>query len=261
MSVAPGGQALLNEGMTPAVLITGAAKRIGAAIARRFAAAGWRPLIHFGTAEAEARALAAELGGGILRADLADTESLRAALEAIGAEPGWSAVVNNASVFDYDSAAAPSRAVWLKAEAVNLWAAITISETFCRAREGRAGAIVNLLDQKLVNLNPDFFSYTLSKAALEAASRMLALEHAPHIRIVNVAPGITLPSGSQTETEFAAVAERNLLKRMTTPQDIADAVHFAATARLSSGQTLHVDGGQRFLPLGQDVMFTTRAKR
>jgi NAD(P)-dependent dehydrogenase (short-subunit alcohol dehydrogenase family) len=255
--------------MAGTVLITGAARRIGAAIARRFAQSGFRTVIHFGQAEAEARALAASLGAEgaraeCLHADLSDPAALDRALADLAARhPDWSVTVNNASVFDFDSAEAPSHAVWLKAEAVNLWAAIAISKAFCAARQSQkqeqSGAIVNLLDQKLANLNPDFFSYTLAKAALEAAGRMLALRHAPHIRICAVAPGLTLPSSDQTDAEFRAVAARNLLQRPTLPRDIADAVLFAATSALSSGQTLYVDGGQRFLPSGRDVMFTTRA--
>lgn len=250
--------------MAPAVLITGAARRIGAAIARRFAAAGYHTVIHFGSAEAEAQALVAELiaAGGraeCFKADLSDPAAIETALGDLAARhPDWSAVVNNASLFDYDSAGQPSRAAWLKAEAVNLWAAIVIAKAFCTSRKGQEGAIVNLLDQKLANLNPDFFSYTLSKAALEAAGRMLAIEHAPKIRVCTVAPGLTLPSSDQTDAEFQRAASLNPLKRRTTPQDIAEAVLFAAQGALSSGQTLYVDGGQRFLPSPRDVMFLGR---
>jgi len=252
--------------MAETVLITGAARRIGAAIARRFAEGGYRVLIHFGHAEAEAEALAAELVARghmaeAFKADLSDPGQIEAALAPLAARhPGWSVLVNNASIFDYDSAKAPSRAVWLKAESVNLWSAILITKVFAAMRAGRPGAIVNLLDQKLANLNPDFFSYTLAKAALEAAGRMLAQAHAPQLRVLGVAPGLTLPSGDQTEAEFAKVARRNLLQRPTMPGDIAEAVFFAATSAASSGQTLHVDGGQRFLPASRDVMFTARGE-
>src|SRR5262249_26853204 len=148
--------------------------------------------------------------------------------------PDWSALVNNASIFDYDSARAPARAVWLKAEAVNLWSAVLIAKVFAGQRAGRPGAIVTLLDQKLAHLNPDFFSYTLAKAALEAAGRMLAQTHAPHLRVLAVAPGLTLPSSDQSDAEFASVARRNLLERPTLPRDIAEAVFFAATSAASS---------------------------
>jgi NAD(P)-dependent dehydrogenase (short-subunit alcohol dehydrogenase family) len=252
--------------MARAVLITGAAKRIGAAIARRFAEAGYHTIIHFGRAEAEAASLAAELvaaGGSAecVKADLGDIPALETAFAGLAARhKDWSVVVNNASVFDYDSAGSPSRAAWLKTEAVNLWAAIVIAKAFCASRQGREGTIVNLLDQKLANLNPDFFSYTLSKAALEAAGRMLALDRAPNIRVCAVAPGLTLPSSDQTDAEFQRVASLNLMKRPTRPQDIAEAVLFAAKSALSSGQTLHVDGGQRFLPSARDVMFAGRGR-
>jgi NAD(P)-dependent dehydrogenase (short-subunit alcohol dehydrogenase family) len=252
--------------MAETVLITGAAKRIGAAIARRFAEGGYHVVIHFGHAAAEAGTLAATIaaeGGSAeaFEADLADPAGIEGALTQLARRhPDWSVLVNNASIFDYDSAHAPSRPVWLKAEAVNLWSAILIATVFGRARAGRPGAIVNLLDQKLANLNPDFFSYTLAKAALEAGGRMLAQTHAPHLRVLGVAPGLTLPSSDQTQAEFVAVARRNLLGRPTLPRDIAEAVFFAATSAASSGQTLFVDGGQRFLPLGRDVMFAGRGE-
>jgi NAD(P)-dependent dehydrogenase (short-subunit alcohol dehydrogenase family) len=117
---------------------------------------------------------------------------------------------------------------------------------------------VNLLDQKLYNLNPDFLSYTLSKAALQAANTMLAQSLAPKVRVVGVAPGITMVSGDQSEEGFAKAHTQTPLGRSSTPEDIAAAVVYAAGARAMTGTTLLVDGGQHLLPSPRDVMFLTK---
>jgi NAD(P)-dependent dehydrogenase (short-subunit alcohol dehydrogenase family) len=115
--------------------------------------------------------------------------------------------------------------------------------------------VVNLLDQKLWNPNPDFLSYTLSKAALESATGLLARAFAPRLRVVGVAPGITLPSGEQSSEGFAAAFVRTPLGRSSTPQDIAGAVVFVVGAGAITGTTLLVDGGQHLLPTPRDIQF------
>jgi NAD(P)-dependent dehydrogenase (short-subunit alcohol dehydrogenase family) len=124
--------------------------------------------------------------------------------------------------------------------------------------EGGQAVVVNLLDQKLYNLNPDFLSYTLSKAALQAANTMLAQSLAPKVRVVGVAPGITMVSGDQSEEGFAKAHTQTPLGRSSTPEDIAAAVVYAAGARAMTGTTLLVDGGQHLLPSPRDVMFLTK---
>jgi NAD(P)-dependent dehydrogenase (short-subunit alcohol dehydrogenase family) len=142
---------------------------------------------------------------------------------------------------------------------VNAYAPALLTAEFARqTAKGAQRSVVNILDQKLVNLNPDFFSYTASKAALAAITTMSAMTFGPEIKVVNVAAGLTLPSAGQTDAEFSKVASANLLKRRTHPSEIADAVWFAATGPLSNAQTVFVDSGQRFLPLERDVMFQTR---
>jgi NAD(P)-dependent dehydrogenase (short-subunit alcohol dehydrogenase family) len=124
--------------------------------------------------------------------------------------------------------------------------------------DGQQAAVINLLDQKLYNLNPDFLSYTLSKAALHTATTMLAQQLAPKLRVVGVAPGLTMVSGDQTEAGFANAHQQTPLGRSSTPQDIVDAVLYAASARAVTGTTLLVDGGQHLLPLSRDVMFLAK---
>ena len=117
--------------------------------------------------------------------------------------------------------------------------------------------VINLLDQKLWNPNPDFLSYTLSKSALKEATRLLALALAPRVRVVGVAPGITLPSGAQTEAGFERAHQRTPLGASSTPHDIAQAVVYLARASAVTGTTLLVDGGQHLQPSTRDVMFLT----
>ena len=173
-----------------------------------------------------------------------------------------SCIVNNASLFEYDSAADFSPALLGTHMQANVAAPLLLAQALHAATpEGGQAVVINLLDQKLYNLNPDFLSYTLSKAALHAATTMLAQALAPKLRVVGVAPGITLVSGEQTEDGFAAAHRMTPLGRSSTPQDIADAVVYAATARALTGTTLLVDGGQHLMPLNRDVMFLTESKQ
>jgi NAD(P)-dependent dehydrogenase (short-subunit alcohol dehydrogenase family) len=124
--------------------------------------------------------------------------------------------------------------------------------------EGSQSVVVNLLDQKLDNLNPSFLSYTLSKAALNTATTLLAQELAPKLRVVGIAPGITLVSGEQTEQDFQIAHKNTPLGRSSTPEDIASAVCFILDSPAITGTTIMVDGGQHLIPLSQDVMFIAK---
>jgi NAD(P)-dependent dehydrogenase (short-subunit alcohol dehydrogenase family) len=114
---------------------------------------------------------------------------------------------------------------------------------------------IQLLDQKLINLNPDYFSYTLSKSALLTATEMMALDFAPTLRSVGLAPGITLPSGKQTEAEFLQAHQKTPMGYSSSPDDIAQAALFIANAKAITGTTIYVDGGQHLIPSQRDVMF------
>ncbi|MDR3514166.1 MAG: SDR family oxidoreductase [Caulobacteraceae bacterium] len=248
-----------------AVLVTGGARRIGAAIVRRFAAEGWRCVIHHRASHDEAEALRAEIeaaGGAarLARFDLADPKAAEDGLaEAFRAEPGLAVLVNSASVFEYDEALAPSPQVWSDALTVNSLTPVTLAAAFHRLSPAEArGCVVNILDQKLNNLNPDYFSYTVSKAALQAASQIMARAFAPRTRVVNIAPGLILPSADQTDAEFARSAVMNVLERRTTAEEVADGVYFAATSPYLTGQTLYVDSGQSLAAHPRDVMFIVR---
>jgi len=246
-------------------LVTGAGRRIGRAIALGLARAGWDVAVHYRASEAEALRVVAEITAlgrraVALQCELADEAAVRALLPRAEAALGAvRCVVNNASLFDYDSATDFSAARLDAHMRANVAAPILLAQALHAATPaGAQSCVINLLDQKLYNLNPDFLSYTLSKAALHTATTMLAQQLAPTIRVVGVAPGITMVSGDQTEAGFADAHQQTPLGRSSTPEDIADSVVYAASARALTGATLLVDGGQHLMPLARDVMFLTK---
>lgn len=249
------------------VVVTGGARRIGAAIVRHLAASGWQVVIHHRPSQGdEGKRDADDLVANLpaeravaVEADLADpaAAAIIAAARAAFSQP-VRALVNNASMFDYDTPPIADGTAIARHMQVNLTAPTLLASQMAAQDDLSAGAIVNILDQKLANLNPDFFSYTCSKAALASATHMLAQALAPRITVNAVAPGLTLPSFDQSDAEFAAVSSENLLRRPIGVAAIAEAVGFLLTCRGITGQTLFVDNGQRFMPRGRDVMFETR---
>jgi NAD(P)-dependent dehydrogenase (short-subunit alcohol dehydrogenase family) len=248
-------------------LVTGAAKRIGHAIALALAQRGWNVVVHYGHSAAEAQATVREIEACGRRAvavqcDLADETAVKTLLPrataAIGADR-ICCVVNSASLFEHDSAADFSGARLDAHMHANLRAPILLAQALHQATPaGSQSVVINLLDQKLFNLNPDFLSYTLSKAALHCATTMLAQALAPKVRVVGVAPGITLASGNQSAEGFAKAHAVTPLGRSSTPDDIAATVCFAAESRAITGTTIVVDGGQHLISLQRDVMFVAQ---
>lgn len=221
--------------------------------------------MHYRASEAEARQVAAEIAAlgrraVALQCDLSDEDAVRALLpRAVAALGPVGCVVNNASLFDYDNAADFTAARLDAHMRANVAAPVLLAQALHAATPaGAQTVVINLLDQKLYNLNPDFLSYTLSKAALHTATTMLAQQLAPTVRVVGIAPGITMVSGDQTEAGFAQAHRQTPLGRSSTPEDIADSVVYAATARALTGTTLLVDGGQHLMALPRDVMFLAK---
>jgi NAD(P)-dependent dehydrogenase (short-subunit alcohol dehydrogenase family) len=244
-------------------LVTGAGKRLGREIALTLARAGWNVAVHHRHSVADAALTVADCQAATSRphsaqaffADLASESSVRELLPAVIAHFGQvDAVVNSASTFENDSAqdfGFTSMETHLRA---NTGAAVLLAQALYAHLQGstRQGAVVNLLDQKLWNMNPDFFSYTLSKAALEAANTMLAMALAPQVRVVGVAPGLTLTSHLLSEQQFAELHKQSPLGRSSTPEDVAATVAFALTNRSITGTTLLVDGGQHLMRFERD---------
>jgi NAD(P)-dependent dehydrogenase (short-subunit alcohol dehydrogenase family) len=245
-------------------LVTGGARRIGAAIVRRLAAEGWDVCIHYNTSVTEA----AELRDALIaqgrrciavRANLQKTSEAMALVSECERQFGApaTALVNNASLFEYDTLQTLALEHLRKTLDINFVAPILLARAFAIASGGE-GCIVNLLDQKVRNLNPDFFSYTLSKVALASVTELLARVLAP-VRVCGVAPGSSLPSADETEQEFMQARRATPLGRTSTPEDVADAVLFLLRSNAITGEVLTVDGGQHLLAADRDIMFLQRA--
>lgn len=254
-----------NEGPRTAI-VTGGARRIGAALCRALAADGWHLLIHCSASEREAAALAAELGNSkMVSADLADPGAAATIIAALDGLPPPRLLVNNAARFAYDSADDFTAAQWDEHQAVNVRAPALLSQAFVKAvgadtagAESAAGhgLIVNLLDAKLLQPNPDFFSYTVSKMALAGLTELLARAYGPRgMRVCGIAPAVTLRSGAQTAANFEAVHTLNPIGRGVTTEDIVEALRFIVRSPTLTGQIITLDGGQRFLGLARDVQF------
>lgn len=253
----------------PVTLITGAARRIGRVIAETLADAGHDVALHCHRSQDEAHALCAELrqrGGRakVLVADLADEVACRDLVpEAVRRMGRLDAVVNNASLFEDDDVASFTYAAMSRHWKANTAPAVVLAQALHAHLQSRhagpvSGCVVNLLDQKLANPNPDYFSYTLSKAALQAAGVMLAQALAPLVRVVGVAPGVSLLSGPMTANEFAQAHRLTPLGRSSTPEDVARAVRFAIESPALTGTTLMVDGGQHLMAQPRDVMYLVK---
>lgn len=237
-------------------IVTGGAKRIGAALCRALAQDGWHLLIHCHRSLDEAEALAKELGqASVVSADLASADAAARVMAGLDGLPPARLLVNNASRFVYDSADDFTLDSWEAHQATNLRAPALLSQAFAARTEG-GGLIVNLLDAKLASPNPDFFTYTVSKAGLAGLTELCAHAWAGRgIRVCGIAPAVTLVSGAQSRDNFDAVHALNPLRRGITVEEIVGALRFAIATPTFTGQTLVLDGGQHFLGLSRDVQF------
>jgi NAD(P)-dependent dehydrogenase (short-subunit alcohol dehydrogenase family) len=255
--------------MTKRVLVTGGGTRLGAAICQSFAAAGWQVICHYRSGKDAALALCTQLrdagySASAVYADLAQTSDCMAMMDNITREHGApDCLVNNASLFVPDTGSdfdATQAAAQLQ---VNLLAPLTLAKLMAQSiadPQGGKGTefdacAIHILDQKVYNLNPDYFSYTVSKLALERAVSLQAQSLAPRLRVCGVAPGLMYHSGPQTADNFALAARANLMRRPTDPLDVAKTCLFLANTPSITGSTLCVDNGQHLVPLPRDIMF------
>ena len=240
-------------------LVTGAARRIGRALALESAKAGFAVVVHHHHSANEAEEVCGEIeamGGHAhaLAADLAEAAALPALIDEARAAIGpLTLLVNNASLFEDDRIETLTSASWDAHMAANLRAPVLLAQAF--ARQAPAGSlIVNIIDQRVLRPTPQFFSYALSKAGLWDATRMMAQALAPNIRVNGIGPGPTLPSTHQSAEAFAAEAEHILLQRRTTPEEIAQALAYLIDAAAVTGQMIAVDGGQHLAWRTPDVI-------
>ncbi|WP_232495990.1 SDR family oxidoreductase [Novosphingobium kaempferiae] len=246
----------------PAMLVTGGAKRIGAAIARAFGAAGWHVVIHYGRSQAQAEDLAAQLPSAeTISCELDDWDEGPAMVRALAKRlPDWRVLVNCAGVFDLDTAETLDPPTFEAAMRVNAGTPARLGQAFlAHARAGGGRRLIHVTDQKLLNPNPDFFSYTMSKHAIAATIPMLSMARTDaRDRVYGIAPGAILASHDQSEAEAEVSHRMNLLGRRATPEDVAGAALFLAGGWLESGETLYVDSGQHLLSQPRDVLFLAR---
>lgn len=241
----------MNGSPAPAALITGAAKRIGRAIALDLAANGWTIAVHYNTSEADALSVCdeiAQIGGRAapVRADLGREDECATLIEHAAKATGpLSCLINNASIFEKDSPQTATKESWDAHMQINLRAPFVLVQKFtAQLPEGVEGDVVNVIDQRVWNLTGAFTSYTVSKAALWTLTRTLALALAPRVRVNAVGPGPTLPSQRQTEEQFRRQWQAVPLTRRVQPQEICDAVRFILDAPSMTGQMIALDGGQ-----------------
>ncbi|MFY8179470.1 MAG: SDR family oxidoreductase [Limnohabitans sp.] len=249
-------------------LITGGSVRLGREIGLAFARAGWNVACHYNSSDAEAHALCAELRAlGVdalaVQGELEDEASCQRIFDTTVALTGTAlhCVVNNASLFVPDEGTDFDEAQALAQIKVNLMAPMRFGKWLAglhasaTTREQAKPSVIHVLDQKVFNLNPDYFSYTLSKLALERAVSLQAQSLAPTLRVNAVAPGLMYLSGPQTQDNFDRAASANLLRQPINPADVASSVVFLAHNASITGTTVRVDNGQHLVPLARDVMF------
>ncbi|MEY4027387.1 MAG: Glucose 1-dehydrogenase 4 [Pseudomonadota bacterium] len=246
------------------VLVTGGAHRLGAEIVRQFAAAGWRVWCHYQSSATAAQALQAELGAQgacveLVQADLAEHAEVERMVARIAQSHGpLDCLVNNASLFEPDTGAAIDLTGTRQQLEVNLIAPLALASLMARqnAPEATPGqrSVIHILDQKVFNLNPDYFSYTVSKLALERSVALQAQALAP-LRVCGVAPGLMFLSGPQTQDNFDRASRVNLMRQPIDPAQVAATCLFLAQNPCITGTTVCVDNGQHLVPLERDVMF------
>ena len=251
-----------TPGEERAVLVTGGGKRIGAAIAEALADDGWTVLLHYNRSAEGARDLAQKLQKAGRRcipvgADLSQPAEIDALIPRCLAQVArLDCLVNNAATFFYDTIASVTWESWQAHLTPNLAAPVFLSKAFAeRLPAGREGLIVNMLDQKVQALNPDFLSYTASKVGLDGLTRVLALALAPRIRVCGIAPGVTLQSGKQTDQSFERAWKSPPLGRSSTPAEIVAAVRFIIASPSMTGSVITVDGGEHLRHRARDVAF------
>jgi NAD(P)-dependent dehydrogenase (short-subunit alcohol dehydrogenase family) len=233
-----------------AALITGAARRIGRALALEAAKAGYDVAIHHRDAQTDAESLALEIAGlgrraVVLASDLSQEDEVQSLIPAAQAALGpVTLLVNCASLFEDDRLPSLTPASWDAHMAVNLKAPVLLTQAFAKALDGAAGLVVNIVDQRATHPNPLFFSYTLSKTALATATTMAAQALAPAIRVNAIGPGPTLASVHQDATAFAAEAAATPLAKAVAPEEIAAALRYLIDAPSVTGQMICVDAGQ-----------------
>jgi NAD(P)-dependent dehydrogenase (short-subunit alcohol dehydrogenase family) len=242
----------MTEALEPAAaLVTGAALRLGRAICLDLAKRGWRIGVHYHTSSAAAKSLMQDLDrlgaeAVALQADLTCEDQLLGLVERCRERLGpVTCLVNNAARFEWDTPETLDWAGWQAELDVNLRAPVFLAQAFAKALpKGTSGNVINMIDQRVWRLTPEFFSYTIAKSALWTATRTLAQALAPRIRVNAIGPGPVLPNRRQTEADFERECRSMPLGRGATPEEICAAIRFLLDTPSVTGQMIALDGGQ-----------------
>lgn len=243
--------------MRKAVLITGAGARVGAYLARGLASDGWHVCIHYNRSEIKAQDLVESISGAggsasIVKANLSVPQDVNTLIKRCNRP--LSALINNASTFQPDAAEDFTTATWDYHRAVNLDAPLRLSADFA-AQAGTGGSIINMIDQRVLKPNPQFFTYSIAKAGLFWATKTMAQSFAPLVRVNGIGPGPTLENTEQAEGEFSAEAKATLLGEGSPPETILHGVRYLLGAKAVTGQMIAVDGGQHLVWQTPDLAF------
>ena len=246
-------------------LVTGGAKRIGAAIVRGLSRDGWRVVVHYNSSKSEAETLAKELtdngnAADIVGCDLTDLAATeRLVPECVERFGPLDCLINNASLFEPDWLETVEPALWQKQLDVNLRAPMLLTKAFAaQLPDGQEGCVINMLDNKVFSPNPDYFSYSVGKFGLKGITEMAAMALGPRIRVCGIAPGLTTISGDQTAEDFETQSTMNLLKKSSGPAEVVKTVRYILASDILTGQIVVVDGGQSLLRLPRDVAFLNK---
>ena len=243
-------------------IVTGAAKRIGAGIAMALSSQGWFVYLHYNSSSEEAKEVLYKIkssggNGQLINMDLSYPECGEQIINQIDkAAPPVELLINNAARFEYDNISNINSGSLDLHFFANVRGPILLSKAFFElVKKGQQGCVINILDNKIFALNPDYLSYTISKAALQCATETLAMAMAPHVRVNGIAPGITLESGGQGESSFQKGQKMSPIGKVSSVEDIIKALFFIVNTTSLNGHIITIDGGQRLQKLDRDVAF------
>ncbi len=245
-----------------AALVTGGGRRIGAGIVKALAADGWFVYIHCHASYDEASEVLQEIkadsgNGMVITQNLSERGAAESLMRKVATGPApLMALINNASLFEYDTVETITEKSLDEHFAVNVRSPIILSKVFANSlSEDTNGCVINILDNKVYAINPDYLSYTISKVALQGATSALAMALAPKVRVNGIAPGITLESGNQGEASFIKGQTMSPMGQVSTVEDITRSVLFILNSNSINGNVITVDGGQSLQKLARDVAF------
>ena len=248
--------------LNKSAIITGAAKRIGARIVKALGNEGWFVYLHYNSSSREAKKVLHEIksnggNGQLIKMDLSHPDCGERIINQIDCTgPPVELLINNAAKFEYDDISNINSVSMDQHFFANVRGPMLLSKAFFELiTKGQQGCVINILDNKIFALNPDYLSYTISKAALQCATETLAMAMAPHVRVNGIAPGITLESGGQGDISFQKGQKMSPIGKVSSVEDIIKAVFFIVNTTSINGHIITIDGGQKLQKLDRDVAF------